>query len=194
MRRAVIFDMDGTLTVGGLDFDLIRAEMGIEHGPILEEMEKMDSAELVAAEAVLNKHERTAAENAVPREGGAETIAELRRRGFPVGILTRNARQWAQVTIERLGIEVDALRCREDGAIKPDPAGVIGLCEHFEASPANSWMVGDYLFDIVSGNRAGVNTVLIVDDGVVPDYANQADHVINRLSDVLELVGSAARA
>lgn len=194
MRRAVIFDMDGTLTVGGLDFDLIRAEIGIECGPILEEMEKMDAAGRVAAEAVLCKYERAAAENAAFRDGAAETIVELRRRGFPVGILTRNARRWAEITIDRLGIKVDALRCREEGAVKPDPAGVIDLCERFDASPADSWMVGDYLFDIVSGNRAGLSTVLIVDDGAAPDYADQADHVIHRLSDVLDLVGSGVRA
>ena len=39
--RAVIFDMDGTLTKPCLDFDAIRAEMGLSGEPILEAMARM---------------------------------------------------------------------------------------------------------------------------------------------------------
>ncbi|MEE9295623.1 MAG: HAD family hydrolase [Phycisphaerae bacterium] len=189
MPRAVIFDLDGTLTLGGLDFDMIRAQIGLYDEPILEALEGMDPGRRAAAETVLYDHERTAAETALPRDGAAETIVDLRRRGFAVGILTRNARQWARITLDRLGIEVDALRCREDGAIKPDPAGLLDLCARFNAAPAASWMVGDYLFDIESGRRAGLRTVLVVDDEP-PYYANRADFVIRSLPAILELVAS----
>ena len=42
--KAVIFDLDGTITKPYLDFDKIRQEMGLaaDAGPLLEIMEKMN--------------------------------------------------------------------------------------------------------------------------------------------------------
>ena len=41
--KAVIFDLDGTITRPFFDFDAIREEMGLDRnaGPVLEAMEKM---------------------------------------------------------------------------------------------------------------------------------------------------------
>jgi len=49
-------------------------------------------------------------------------------------------------------------------------------------------MVGDYLLDIVTGRAAGCRTVLIVSDQQPPDFADQADHVIKRLPELLDLL------
>ena len=50
-------------------------------------------------------------------------------------------------------------------------------------------MVGDYLFDILSGEGAGTSTVLMVGDKPAPEYAAKADHVIRRLRDLLPIIG-----
>lgn len=189
MREAVIFDLDGTLTEPNLDFDQIRAEIGIEAGPILEAIARMDEARRIAAERILNRHERQAAENASLRPGAVDTVASLRNDGFRVGVLTRNARPWSQHVLQRFGLQVDGLHCREDGAIKPDPHGVLALCERFQADPQRSWMIGDYLFDIVAGRGAGLQTVLLVDPGAArPDFADTADYTIEALCELIELV------
>ncbi len=194
MRQAVIFDLDGTLTVGNLDFDGIRAEIGLPDGPILEALEHMTPPQRAAAEGILHRHERRAAETARLQDGAAETVAELRTRNLPVGILTRNARPWARCVLDRFGIEVDGLRTREDGLVKPDPQGLFRLCEQFGAAPEASWMVGDYLFDIQAGSRAGMTTVLMIGDAERPEFADQADHVIRSLPRLLELVATSDRA
>ena len=49
-------------------------------------------------------------------------------------------------------------------------------------------MVGDYLFDILSGKAAGTRTVLMIGDQPVPEYAPQADYVIRRLPELLTIV------
>ena len=50
-------------------------------------------------------------------------------------------------------------------------------------------MVGDYLFDIQAGRAAGAGTtVLMIGQKEPPEYADQADHVIRRLDQLLELV------
>ena len=44
LPAAMLFDMDGTLTVPYFDFDAIRREVGVGNQPILEAVEKMDEA------------------------------------------------------------------------------------------------------------------------------------------------------
>src|SRR5438552_3035248 len=61
LPRAMLFDMDGTLTAPFLDFDLIKAEMGIGDQPILEALGKLDNPNRQAAESVLHRHEQRCA-------------------------------------------------------------------------------------------------------------------------------------
>ena len=186
-RSAVIFDLDGTLTKPYLDFDAIRAELGLE-GPILEAMGEMDSVSRQRAEMVVLRHEREAAENATLQAGAIEVIAACRARGHAIAILTRNARSTVNLVLQDHGITVDALRTREDGAIKPSAQPILSICEELCADPRCSWMVGDYLFDIMSGRAAGTHTVLMIGDRPVPDFADQADHVIRRLVELLSII------
>ena len=189
MAGAVIFDLDGTLTVPALDFDGIRAEMGLTNEPILEAMARMDHVQRARAEAILDRHERQAAHDSVLQEGAADTLAALRRRGWPTAILTRNARRWVQVVFQKHNLTVDDMRCRDDGAIKPAAAPILDLCARLGCQPAESWMVGDHLFDIRCGRQAGCTTVLFCGHRPPPEYAGQADHVISRLDELLDLLG-----
>ncbi len=121
-------------------------------------------------------------------EGAVGVVAWLRDRGCPVAILTRNARRLVDVVLTRHAIRVDAVRAREDGAIKPSGAPVLALCSQLGTAPAESWMIGDSLFDIQSGRQAGMRTVLMIGDSPPPSFAGKADHVICRLNELPELV------
>ncbi len=184
----MIFDLDGTLTVPVLDFDGMRAELGIESGPILEAMTQMDERERARADAVLARHEEKAAHGSVLQDGAARTLNELRELGFRLAILTRNARRWTRVVLDKHSLNVDAIRCREDGAIKPSAQPIMAICAELECDPTASWMIGDHRFDIESGSQAGCTTALLVNHGRPPAYASLADHVIHRLPDLLALV------
>jgi len=186
-RSAVIFDFDGTLTKPCLDFDLIRAEIGVT-GPILEAMEDLDLPSRELAERILLRHEWEAARNAELQEGAVEVVAKCRARGHPVAIMTRNGRSTVLHVLEKFGIVVDAIRTREDGAIKPSPEPVFALCRELGADPKSSWVVGDFLFDILSGQAAGTRTVLMIGDGERPGFATQADHVIRSLRELVTLL------
>ena len=191
MRKhaAIIFDLDGTLTKPYLDFDAIRREIGIARGPILEAIAQMDAAGQRDAEAVLLRHEWEAAENAPLYDGAVATVEACRAWGYGVAILTRNARAVVDYVLGKHGFVVDAIRTREDGAIKPSAEPVLSICRELQAEPPRSWMVGDYLFDILSGQAADTRTVLMIGDGAEPDYAKQADHVIRTLAELLTIVG-----
>ena len=188
-RSAIIFDLDGTLTKPCLNFDVIRAEIGVE-GPILEALPDLDDATRKRAEEILLRYEQDAAENGELYEGAVEVVATCRAQGHPVAILTRNSRRSLEFVLGKHGIVVDTARTREDGAIKPSAEPVLSICEELHADPECSWMVGDYLFDIISGRAAGSHTVLMIGEKPPPDFADRADHVIRQLSELLPLIAT----
>ena len=123
-----------------------------------------------------------------------KAVAACRAHNLPVAILTRNARPTLDHVLDLFGITVDAIRTRDDGAIKPSPEPVHSICEQLGVTAAASWMVGDHLFDVRTGKAAGTRTVLFVDGGGLPQDTGGADHVVHRLEDLLPLVlGSSAR-
>jgi HAD superfamily hydrolase (TIGR01509 family) len=193
-RSAVIFDLDGTLTRPFLDFDAIRGEIGISGGPILEAVAEMGPESRARAEAILLRHEWEAAVHSTLQDSAAEVLAALRTRGHPVAIFTRNARPTVDYILQQHGLWVDAVRTREDGAFKPSPEPVQALCRTLNADPARSWVVGDFLFDILSGRAAGARTVLMIGEAEPPPFSTEADFVIRRLPELLPIIDSAARA
>ena len=69
--NCILFDMDGTLTKPTLDFNAMKAEMGVPDGiSILEYIENTEKPDTkIELQAILDKHELEAAENTVPNTG-----------------------------------------------------------------------------------------------------------------------------
>ena len=83
----LVFDMDGTLVDSGLDFQLIRREMGIaDRQPILEAIQQMSPGEADRCREILARHERAGAERATLMPGVTDFLAEVRRRGWPAAV------------------------------------------------------------------------------------------------------------
>jgi HAD superfamily hydrolase (TIGR01509 family) len=160
--RAVIFDLDGTLTEPLLDFDAMRAEIGLPPGPILEQLAHADAEARARADEILRRHEREAIARATLAEGCAELLAHLAARAIPAAILTRNVREVVDTFARTFGFSFAAVYTREDGPHKPSPAGVFALCEQMGAAPADTLVVGDYKFDILAGRAAGCVTALVL--------------------------------
>lgn len=186
-KRAVVFDLDGTLTEPYLDFDLIRREIGGVEGPILEALEGLSPEERRRAEAILERHEDEAATRSRLNPQAAEVVTALRRRGIRTAVLTRNSRKSLQTVLAKHNLTVDAVRTREDGANKPSPEPVIDLCRRLEVPPACTLVVGDYLFDLQAANAAGAVSVLLRNDHN-GDFEGHAHHTIRELGEVLRLV------
>ena len=124
--KAVIFDLDGTLTEPFFDFDAIRIEMGLppDAGPILELMEKMTPQRRAEVEKILHYHEQRAVVESKLNQGAKETLDELRKRKIKIGILTRNRKTNALAVADKHGLTFDAVVDREDGPRKV-PSGEI---------------------------------------------------------------------
>jgi HAD superfamily hydrolase (TIGR01509 family) len=188
--KAVIFDLDGTLTEPFLDFATIRREMGLapDGEPILEAMEKMGPLERQKAQKILDAHERLALEHSTLNPGAHQTLAALRDRGILIGVLTRNCRDNAAAVARKHGLSVDYIVGREDGPVKPDAFGVLRICERFGVRPCQALVVGDYLFDLLSANAAGAVSVLLTSHPQAGRFSQEAAFTIDNLGQLIGIV------
>lgn len=157
--RAVLFDMDGTLTVPMLDFPRIKAEMGIGGRPILEALAEMREDERLVAEAILCRHETIAAQHSTLNHGCVALLDWLAERRIATAVVTRNSFVSAQHVMSRHNLSFAAMVTREFGRFKPDPAPLLEACRLLGVSPTDAWMVGDGQYDVEAGVAAGMKTV-----------------------------------
>ncbi len=188
--KAVIFDLDGTITRPYFDFDAIREEIGIDRhgGPILEAMEKMTPGQRERAETILHFHEEKAVTESTLNPGAKDTLDALRQRGIRIGVLTRNRKSNACAVADKHRLHFDAVVGREDGPVKPHAFGVLHLCGQFAVQPAEAMVVGDYLFDLLCARAAGAIGVLIANHDRAAEFAPHADFTVQTLHELLPIV------
>ena len=188
--KAVIFDLDGTITQPYFDFDAIREEMGLDRdsGPVLESMEKMTSQQRQQAEEILHFHEQKAVTKSRLNVGTRETLSALRGAGIHIGILTRNKTTNAQAIARKHNLKFDAVIGREDGPVKPDAFGVLRICEQFGVKPAETLLVGDYLFDLLCAKAAGAVAVLLTSHNQACEFTEHADFCVENISRILQII------
>ena len=187
--RAVIFDMDGTITVPVLDFVRMKAEMGLPRDKgLLEGLSEMDEPARTAAEGILHRYERTAAEKSVLNDGVPDALRALAAMGLKLAILTRNRRASVDVVTEKHGLVFDAVVTREDSSPKPDPDGVNTVAAALAVEARTCVMVGDFETDIQAGRAAGAVTVHYCPDGRM--FPTQGDFTISSMHELAPLICS----
>ena len=193
--RGIIFDMDGTLVDSGLDFDAIRRDIGLpERHPILEGVEAIpDGPEREPALEILHRHEHERAVRATPYPGVAQLLERLDQLSLRSGVLTRNSRASVDTTFGQLGWTFDTVLTREDAPAKPDPTGVLAICQDWNMAPADVLFVGDYLFDLQAGHNAGTRAVLFVPElsprpEALPEWSDEADWVVGGYDELHQLI------
>lgn len=182
---ALILDMDGTLIESTLDFDAIRAALGIAPGMgTLEAIERMAPDRREWAMAKLLEFELASVRAASLHEGAAELTADARRAGIATALLTRNAAEAMALVLARFPqLEFDVAWSREQGPIKPEPDGIVRACRRMGVEPARAMCVGDFRYDLVAANAAGAVSVLYAPGGAA-DFADLADHVVSRFDEL----------
>jgi HAD superfamily hydrolase (TIGR01509 family) len=188
--KAVIFDLDGTITQPYFDFDAIREEMGLtkDSGPVLESMEKMAPEQRRQAEKILHFHEERAVTESRLNPGARQALDAIHEAGIKIGVLTRNRRQNVLSIAHKHSLQFDAIVDREDGPVKPDAFGVLQICRQFGVKPEETLVVGDYLFDILSAKAAGAIAALLANHKKADEFVQYADFRINNFDEILQLL------
>lgn len=191
-RPVWVFDMDGTLTVPMHDFASFKADNGLP-----------SDQDVLGATLALPEPRRTQVLNAIaawedelarsaqPQDDAVALLEAITGRGGRVGVLTRNSKVGALVTLGASGLDRffdDAafVLGRDCAPAKPAPDGVQLLLSRFGAQPEEAVMVGDWVFDIQAGRNAGTATVLVERHGPAPEeWHPLADAVVGRLDELL---------
>ena len=93
-----------------------------------------------------------------------ETIADLRRRGVRLGVVTTKMRRGTEMGLRSCGL-IDAFEvivtANDVARVKPDPEPVLKAVEELGAVPEETLMVGDSAGDILSAAAAGVRSAAV---------------------------------
>ena len=159
--QAFVFDLDGTLVDSKIDFESMRAELGVTpEQDVLESIAAMSEFDQKRAQEIVHRHEKQGAQASTLIEGAREFVDHARSRGLPCAVFTRNSRETAEWSLTQHGFSFDLMISREDGPAKPDPAGLYSIAAQFKVGTSSMLFVGDYLYDLQAGLRAGVQTAL----------------------------------
>lgn len=190
LPRALLLDMDGTLTRDQLDFAEIRAQLEVpmEVG-LLEAMEHMSPERVALARRLLREHEEKSAHTSELADGCHDLLDFARRHGIGTALITRNTRRSVETVLAIHGLRLDTLMTREDEPHKPHPAPLLTACQRLGVAPDDAWMVGDWKYDIEAGNAAAIRTVWL-HHGRQRPFAAVPTMAVRDLPDLLRLLRS----
>ena len=191
--RGIVFDLDGTLTrPSSIDFARMRARVGVPLGSdTWSYVCTLSGAARAAAEAAVEEEEEAGLARTELRADAAHLLAALAARGMRRGLLTRNNTRVMQraVALIHTAVGREDVFCtalsRSFVPAKPHPAPLLHICAAWGLPPSEVVMVGDHLDDILCARAAGCTGVLIGGD---EEARPHADHCINELSELLEII------
>lgn len=195
--KAVLFDFDGTLTrPGALDFVAFKVAIGCPPDtPVLEFLETLPTGgQREAAADALERFEVAAAARSVPNSEAEQIVHELHSRGLKVGIVTRNCARSVARALENFngigGADFDLIVSR-DCPVRPKPSadGILLAARTLGVAPQEVMMVGDYVFDVEAGQRAGAVTVFLDNREHSAALRLQSDFTIGSLGELRPILG-----
>jgi putative hydrolase of the HAD superfamily len=182
-------------THGRDEFDRLHRETYRERetGPLVDAYRALGVAEESLDELIAQRRENTRAA-LVPREGALETIAELRRRGYGVGMISVCSEDvpqlWGETPFQGVfDAEVFSATC---GHMKPEAEIYLLAARELGVEPAECLYVGDGANDELAGaERVGMTSVLVHREGQDPVWPEVRDWTgprVTAIPQVLELI------
>ena len=194
--KAVLFDFDGTLTKpGALNFPFLKKTIGCPADiPVLEFIENLPTSfQQEQAFSILERFEANAAVLSEPNSGALDLIHYLRSNGIGIGIITRNTLSSVEKALKNFeGIDIsyfDVIISRDTPVkLKPSGDGIMLAAQTLNVDVNQVMMVGDYIFDIQAGKKAGCFTAFL-DYGTGSGSTKiESDVVVSSLNELKKLV------
>ena len=106
--------------------------------------------------------------------GARDTLDELRRRGYRIGIISNFDTRLEQLIYDHLGLAsiIDYLHISQsEGVEKPDPQFYLGFFNRYSVAIESSFYVGDnYVLDFLPAKGIGLKTWLLDEAGLYPYF------------------------
>ncbi|RMD79588.1 MAG: phosphoglycolate phosphatase [Gammaproteobacteria bacterium] len=131
--------------------------------------------------------------------GVREGLAWLKREGFKLGCVTNKSERFTLPLLEALGIRdyFQVVVCGDTlDRQKPDPAPLLHAARTLGVAPERSLLVGDSVSDVRAARAAGFQVVCVSYGYNHGEDIRKAgcDAVIDRLTELPELIGAPAKA
>lgn len=215
MKKAVIFDLDGTLadTLSSITYfanealktyglspiskDRYRYLVGNGAAKLVQGMLKESGdPELQLYHQVSQLYNSSYDENplflASPYPGILDLLQQLSDHGIKTAVLSNKPHSTTVQIVRQLFPQDQISLCfgqREGIPRKPDPAGVFAILKEWNLKPEDCLYVGDTCTDMQTGHNAGITTVGVLwgfrDRAELEE--NHADHIIAEPSQLLPL-------
>ncbi|KAI9592747.1 HAD-like domain-containing protein [Syncephalis fuscata] len=170
----------------------MRRELGVEKGvDILTHTASLQGNERIAAEQLIKRIEDEAMLGIEIQPGLDELITYLESAQLPKAILTRNNPDTVAhfLSLREPAHKFEILVTREFQPPKPAPDPLLHIAKTWNVRPDELLMVGDHLDDLHCAKNAGAVSILVNNDGN-SDFIPLADHAVDRLDDIINLLRS----
>jgi pyrophosphatase PpaX len=122
-----------------------------------------------------------------------ETVEQLKKDGYKIGIVTTKARQTVEMGLKlaRLKPFFDVVVTIDDvQKVKPDPEPIHKALHLLNADPSETLMVGDNHHDILAGKNAGTQTAGVAWTVKGREYLEsyKPDYILEKMSDLLTIL------
>lgn len=213
--EAVIFDYDGTLVRLNIDFDVLRREVTkrlIRHGVELDRLEGLYILEMIKegagliswmdpsagtsfyheAYALVREHEIRAAQEGEMIPGVMDTLRGLKKRGFKVGVITRNCKEAVKIVFPLIEQYCDVFMPRDDVIrVKPHPDHLTMVLEKLAVeNPSGCLIVGDHTLDIKAGKHMEMKTAGVLTGKTTREQFEEveADLIMDNATEILKYI------
>jgi phosphoglycolate phosphatase len=134
-------------------------------------------------------YSRGGATHAILIAGVRETLRELKRRGFRLGVATNDSAGGLEASLGRSGIlEIFDFACGCDSGhgSKPDAAMALAFCKSVGIGPGETAMAGDAAHDLAMGRAAGfaLNIGVLSGTSAREDLEDYADLILDSINDM----------
>jgi phosphoglycolate phosphatase len=209
----IIFDLDGTLVDSASDIQAAvnyaiypyglppvtlqetKASIGEGVTILIEKLLALKGAESLdrkrLTERFLEYYSSHFVDNTIPYPDVPETLERL--SAFSKAVISNKLTDLAEKVLSTFGLlKHFALVAGGDSSSekKPSPMPVLRALSFFHVGQDEALMVGDSIFDITAGHAAGLKTVAVTYGYGTQGFSEDADFVINRFSQLIEIVRS----
>ncbi len=214
--KAVILDMDGTITRFNIDYMEARrvalellAEMNLLTPDMNEQFSiylmlkrlrhSLDADTFAALRrrlyGLLEGVEEKAAKEVTLYPGVLDTLSDLRKRHLDLGLVTNNGRRGTNLTLKRLNLSevFSSVVTRDDcEEMKPDAGPVRRVLLELAANVDNTILVGDGVMDIEAARAAGLPCAAVATGPFTGERLLKAepDYLLGSVNDLPELIES----
>lgn len=180
--KAVIFDMDGTITKPVIDWKVLRSRIGApDHLSIMEHINSLAEAECQRATEILLETELLATDGVELNDGFHEVFNAIRNRGLGTAVVTNNHGAALRNLLDQHDLVFDVALSRDDGELKPAPDLIQLALDRLECAPENALSIGDSRLDVSACRAVNVTCLYLTHGNPQFDHPTAIDSLVEAL-------------